>query len=68
MSLAIINSCDGVNSDVTCESYCMNPVVWFVRMARRRNEIAVDKRQINRVNVKHILEDLDSAVEGTGKI
>ena len=34
-------------------------------MARRRNEIAVDKGQINRVNVKHILGDLDSAVEGT---
>ena len=34
-------------------------------MARRRNEIAVGKGQINRVNVKHILGDLDSAVEGT---
>ena len=43
----------------------MNPVVWFVRLAQRRNEIAVDKGQINRVNVKHILGDHDSAVEGT---
>ena len=43
----------------------------FVKMARRRNEIAVewleskDKGQINRVNIKHILGDLCFAAEGT---
>lgn len=40
----------------------------FVKMARRRNKIAVesrleykDKEQINRVNVKHVLGDLSCA-------
>ena len=43
----------------------------FVKMARRRNEIAVvwlefkDKGQMNRMNVKHVLGALSCAMEGT---
>ena len=51
--------------------YSVNPSVYLCKMARRRNKIAVewleskDKAQINCVNIKHVLEDLSCAAEGT---